>query len=582
MKLNSGSVNPMLVTRLVATLHLRWSLPLVAAFALSACGGGGGSGGDAPPPPSTMMVTISGKITFDRIPFRVTVGDGLNFASPVESPARSVVVEALDGSTSTVLASTSTNATGDYSVQVPAAQNVRIRAKAQMLSSTAPTMDFRVRDNFNGDALYVLDGSASSSGVANSVRNLRATSGWGGSSYTGTRAAAPFAILDTVYRARELVLSASANATFPALNLYWSEENRTTGGCTDNGNIGTSFYTRGDPEDDDCVDGRAIDDGIYILGSFVSGSGDTDEFDQHVIAHEFGHYVEDRLVQRSDSIGGEHGGGDRLDLRVAFSEGWGNAYSGMTLNDPVYRDSSGATSDTGPNLEAGMTTDQGWFSEASIGEIIWDVFDSTADAGDTVTLDFKSIFGTMSAQVGTDAFVSVYSFATALRSQVPAATSGINALLSREEILSTDDFGTGETNVGGSTLSSSVYRTLVLNDSPMPLCTNTAFGDYNRLDNRRLLRFTVATSAFVTFTVAGASNPAMGIGAASDPDIIVYRDGVDLGLGGEGDKAVEPIEMTTQTQLAAGDYAIEVYDFDLVFRNNPSGCMTVAVTGTGS
>ena len=80
-------------------------------------------------------------------------------------------------------------------------------------------------------------------------------------------------------------------------------------------------------------------DGIYILGDFTALGGDTDEFDQSVIAHEFGHYVEDRFG-RSDSIGGDHGGSATLlDLRVAFGEGWGNAFSGMVLGDPIYRDS---------------------------------------------------------------------------------------------------------------------------------------------------------------------------------------------------------------------------------------------------
>lgn len=576
----------MLATRLVATLYLRWSLPLVAIFALSACGGGSGDDDESDPPPAGTTVTISGKITFDRIPFKATLHSGLNFANPVESPARGVIVEALNGSNNTVLASTSTNATGDYSVQVPAAQSVKIRAKAQMLSDTAPVMNFRVLNNFNGDALYVLDGTASSSGTANSTRNLRAASGWGGSSYTGTRAAAPFAILDTVYRAKELVLTASVNATFPALNLYWSEENKTTGGCTDLGNIGTSFYTRGDPTDDDCSDGRAIDAGIYILGNLVNSIGDTDEFDQHVIAHEFGHYIEAQFG-RSDSIGGDHAIGDRLDLRVAFGEGWGNAYSGMTLNDPEYRDSSGTNSDGGLNLESDSTLAEGWFSEASVGEIIWDAFDNGADANDTVTLGFPPIFAVMTGgEVTTTALTSIYSFATALRAANTAAASGITTLLSGEGIAGTDEFGSGETNAGTSAFALPVYRDVTLNQAPLLMCTSSAFrstlsnGQYNKLDSRRFLRLTLTSPALLAITAAGAADPGTpGSAAASDADIIVYDRGADLGLDGEDENEDEPIETTTQTQLAAGVYVIEVYDFDLP-ASNATRCMTVTVTGT--
>ena len=65
---------------------------------------------------------------------------------------------------------------------------------------------------------------------------------------------------------------------------------------------------------------------------------DTDEFDQHVIAHEFGHYIENNF-SRADNIGGSHGLGDKLDPRVAFGEGFGYAFAAIVLNDPVARDS---------------------------------------------------------------------------------------------------------------------------------------------------------------------------------------------------------------------------------------------------
>ena len=68
---------------------------------------------------------------------------------------------------------------------------------------------------------------------------------------------------------------------------------------------------------------------------------DTDEYDQHIVAHEFQHFLEDR-ISRSESPGGPHSPGDQLDLRVAFSEGFANAFSAMVLDDPVYRDSLGS------------------------------------------------------------------------------------------------------------------------------------------------------------------------------------------------------------------------------------------------
>src|SRR5688572_24662810 len=313
------------------------AMAALAGMLLSACGGGGGGGGQPP-----ASVTISGQITFDRIPFDAVLGNGLNPTSVAPAPARQVTVQAIAAQGGTVLATTTTDTSGNYSLSVASNTNMFIRARAEMIKTgAAPTWNFSVRNNTTAganDALYALDGNSASSGSANSTRNLNAPSGFGTTNYTGERAAASFAILDTVFRAKELVLSAAPSTAFPELRLFWSNENRPTVNrfCPDDGDIGTSSYiVFSQGELDDC--GQTNGDGIYILGDFTQG--DTDEFDQSVIAHEFGHYFED-LFSRSDSIGGDHGGaGDLLDLRVAFGEGWSNAFSSMARGDVAYRDS---------------------------------------------------------------------------------------------------------------------------------------------------------------------------------------------------------------------------------------------------
>ncbi|MDY6948525.1 MAG: hypothetical protein SXG53_22720, partial [Pseudomonadota bacterium] len=371
--------------------RLARSFTALAGFmVLAACGGGGGSidtsgggGGGGGGGGSGGTITVSGRITFDRLLFRTSANGGLDGANPLESPARQVVVEAV--ANGTAVSTTTTDANGNYSFTVPANTSMLIRARARMeKAGAAPTWTFTVRNNANSDAEYALEGATFNSGAIDQTRDLRARSGWGTNSYTGTRAAAPFAILDTVYQAKQLILGAAPSAQFEALNLFWSDQNRTDDGssswrfCPNTGDIGTSFYFS-DPSNtttDDCAQAALLPGGIYILGDFASGNGDTDEFDAHVIAHEFGHYFEDRF-SRSDSIGGEHRGGDRLDLRVAFAEGWGNAFGAMSLGDPQYRDSSaGISQDFGFNLETGTSLNEGWFSEASVGEFLWDVFAS--------------------------------------------------------------------------------------------------------------------------------------------------------------------------------------------------------------
>jgi hypothetical protein len=577
--------HPMIVQHLGSVRST--ALAVLAGVLLSACGGGGGGGGSQPP----ANVTISGQITFDRIPLDTVIGNGLNPAGVVQAPARQVTVQAI-GSTGTALAEGTTDTAGNYALTVPANTNVFIRARAEMIKTgAAPTWNFTVRNNTTvgtNDALYAIDGNAATSGTANSTRNLNAPSGFGVNSYTGERAAAPFAILDTVFRAKELILTAAPSTEFPELRLFWSDDNRPVANrlCYDDGEIGTSSYVvRGPPplDVDEC--GQLIAEGIYILGDFAAGAGDTDEFDQSVVAHEFGHYFEDRFA-RSDSIGGVHGNDIPLDLRVAFGEGWGNAFSGMALGGPVYRDSSqGVQADFALDMEAdgqGAGFNEGWFSEVSVGEILWDLFDPANDAGDTAALGFPPLFAVMTgAQVNTDALTSIYSFATALRAANAGAAAAIDDLLEGENIVGTGDFGVGETNDGNPSANNGVlpvYQDIVRNDPAKLVCSLSPFGhgSSNKLGNRVFLRFNNDATRLVTITAQGAVNGGGSI-AAEDPDIFVLRRGTLAALGAN----TGPTETVDQISLPAGLYIIEVFDFNI--DETGSGlqprCMTVSVTG---
>jgi hypothetical protein len=571
---------------------------LVLAASFSACGGGGGGPGPSPggpppspggPPPAT--VAVSGKITFERIPFDTTLGSGLNPNAPAPVPARGVVVEALS-STGSVLANSVTDANGDYVVTVPISTQITIRAKAQMLKAgTGPTWNFQVLNNANSDALYALDSSVFDSGTANVTRNLRAASGWGSTGYTQTRAAAPFAILDTIYSATTLITSAQSATVFEPLNLYWSSSNRSNtvnqNGdpilCIDDGDVQTSFYTPGG-DADDCQ--GTVPAGIYVLGSFEEGSngsgGDTDEFDQHVIAHEFGHYIEDKF-SRSDSIGGPHGGGDNLDPRVAFGEGWGNAFAGMVLNNPVYRDSfSGASDDFGFSLEQDFN-DDGWYSEASVGEILWDVFDPANEPLDPSAAGFGPIFNAMSnGQRTTAALTSIFSFATALKNAAPSESSNINALLQNEAISGADEFGSGENNNGGFTSPPSVnvlplYRPL--SASPQLVCVRASDGQdsFNKLGFYKFFRFSLSAATSVSFNLSGQADPSAPTTTqiAVDPDIWIYRQGaVVFQSEATGQSETETL------QLEAGSYVVELFDFNLIETSaNSTRCMTISATG---
>ena len=260
---------------------------------------------------------VSGRVRFMRIP--TDDRDGLVYSNQQLQPARGIQVQVVAaGNPQNVLATAITDSSGNFSTSVNANTSVSLVVVAHMqrdASQPLPRWDFSVRDAEEGAAVDPVavtytDGSTFNSNAGTS-RNIDIPSGISTTgTVTGTRSSAPFAILDTVYQGVQLVLSAAPTTNFPELVLDWASNN--PGGQT--------YFNSGESPQ------------LIVLSAEVSE--DTDEFDQHVIAHEFGHYIEANF-SRADNIGGAHAIGDKLDIRVAFGEGFGYAFSAMVLNDPV-------------------------------------------------------------------------------------------------------------------------------------------------------------------------------------------------------------------------------------------------------
>ena len=499
----------------------KWPAVASLALVLAACGGGGGGGAPAPappdPPPPTpapSTVTISGAVTYDFVSF--DPGPGLNLDSPVARPARQVQVQFIDGVD--VVASTRTDLNGEYSLDVEANRSGHIRVRAESIESGLPGWGFRVVDNTSADALYVLDGAVLSSGEADSQRDLHAASGWTGASYGNERAAAPFAIIDTLLVGRDFVLSADATTDFPALNVNWSPNNVASFDVngepdTATGEIGTSFFS-----------GTS---GIFLLGE---EDVDTEEYDQHVILHEFGHYLEFSFA-RNDSIGGPHSLGDRLDMRVAFSEGWATAFAALALDGEVYRDSNGPqqAGAFGFSLESAGVLTHGWFAEVSVQELIYDLVDANSDAPDNFTFPFASVWSVMTGPVATTtAVTSVFPFLNAIKADHPADNVALDLLAASQEIGSiSTDFGESATNNTGSADVLPIYTALTVNGPAVNLCSTDEFssgitGATNKLSSRRFIRFTPPATGGVTITQTATSIPD---GDYADPDFWVHRQG---------------------------------------------------------
>jgi hypothetical protein len=572
---------------------LFWMLVCCASITLGACGGGGDNAVPAPAlapatatatataavpvlvPPSGSLVSVSGIVRYERVAINSNTG-ALDYGSISALPVRGASVELIDSGA--VYATAQTDAIGQYSFNaVPGSSSYSIRVRAELKQNMgAAQWDVSVRDNTNADALYTLQSPSFQAATA-PTQNLTAASGWSGSSYTSARAAAPFAILDTIYASQQKVLLAQSNIVFPPLKTFWSINNNTTGGSSvAAGDIGTSFFTQAS------INGVVTDRRMYILGR---ADNDTDEYDSPVVAHEWGHYYQSAF-SRDDSMGGRHGGGDdRLDRRIAFSEGWGNAWSGIALSRNSYVDSSGPSQGRGfafpldsGYASGGPRDPKGWFREASVQYILWSLNNQAGFQGIHQALSSSAI------RTGT-ALTDIHSFSAAYRSLAGATpTSALNDLLALESIDNNSDaFGSLEANSGGNAVTLPFYRQITALGSPVALANgqtlcstvdnvnpnrrssaNPSDADRNKLGLFVYARFTLATAASRTITVTGS--PIAGV----DVDFELYRAAQRVYVS---QTRANQTESRTQS-LAAGDYVLVIHDYNKA-ASNP--CYTVSI-----
>src|SRR5690606_27371103 len=238
---------------------------------------------------------------------------------------------------------------------------------------------------------------------------------------------------------------------------------------------------------------------------------------------------------------------------TAFSEGFANAFAAMALGDTRYVDV------LGPGQAAGFAFDvegpytpfathpnpfPGWFSEESIQEVVYDLFDAAQDRiEDTLALGFAPFFAVLSEDfVNQDAFerplTSIFAFADALRRRLPDRRAEIDALLAANSIGPFDDaYGTGEGNAGwplepdrveaGDVLP--VYKHVDVGGS-VNVCSTDAYtyrgetGFYNKLGARAFVRFVVPDAGAGIYAIT-ATTTELPAGQTADPDMVLHGAG---------------------------------------------------------
>jgi len=206
-------------------------------------------------------------------------------------PVRFAKVEYIgeDGST---LQSTFTDNEGKFSVTGILSSKQSILVHAQTDESQG--LKLRVQDRSN--AIYAVSKGVSKTDADSFSMDIS----------SDIAAAGAFNILDVFINSAQFTLE-NSNASLVSLSAFWQRNN----------NAGTYYCTGYDASY--CDQGE----GVYVYSSVGS---DTDEFDDDVLYHEFGHYFAHAL-SRDDSYGGCHLLSSKdLDLRLAWSEGWGDFF----------------------------------------------------------------------------------------------------------------------------------------------------------------------------------------------------------------------------------------------------------------
>lgn len=540
-----------------------------AAMVLAACGGGGGGGGGTPavgdaPCASigTGTMVLSGTARFESVANNTTNG-GLVYSTVNTSPMRGLSVQAVCGST--VLATATSSASGAYSMTVPKNTAVSIKVLAEIVQTTGPAnWKVQVRDNTDGNALWAVQNTATNTGTGTTaVSNITAPLGWTGASYGVLRASGPFAILDTVYTGFQKVITANASAQFPLLSMYWSPKNRPS--AANNlalGELTSAFFVQSGT-------GAAAVRSIYLMGA---ENVNTDEFDGGVVAHEFGHYLQS-VFSQNHSTGGAHALGDKLDMTLAYGEGWGYAFASLARGNPLNADSSGPQQGRGFIVDTTNASppNKGWFNEDSVQHVIY-----TLGIGQGFGPIWAAFSGPMSGgATGQKSLNTIFSFAAAVRSAGNGAViSAMNTLLGGQGIFTgagADEWGAGETADGANPVNLPVYRTLTSVITPVCFTDATDPRDKanNKLSEVRYYRFTASSTGSRTI-VSNSSVPGPG---AHDIDLEVFKNGILQGKAIGDSTTAESYTLS----VAAGDIVVvRVTDFNIITAST-STCATISV-----
>lgn len=314
------------------------------------------------------------------------------------NPIRRAEVQVVSSDGSTVQCGETDNS-GNISISIPrvaGTYTLKVFSRADNTFYKASVLNNPTQNEpYAISASFTLNGSETS-------RSVTLTN----ASHTGTLEGGAFNILDQILKANDFMRTTVTNAlctpcadftVAPKAKIFW------TAGVSPGVYYGSasspiSFFSK--------TDTSSIAKGIYILGGVLGDVNctDTDHFDNSIILHEYGHFLED-AYNESNSPGGSHNGNSLIDPRLAWSEGWSNFYQAAVLGRSDYIDTTGNAQCSGGigidlNLElatggedrmlGGTVAGEGVFREVSVSRTLYDIM---TPAGSTNELKTSTPIG---------------------------------------------------------------------------------------------------------------------------------------------------------------------------------------------
>lgn len=400
----------------------------------------------------------------------------------------------------------------------------------------------------------------------------------------GTILGAAFNILDQLLDANEFLRDKVGTCGYtgcpdftvaPKAFVYWEKgfnPNSYFGGTS-----GLSFYLPGYSR-------------LFILGGRNGDvdNSDTDHFDQSVILHEYGHFLED-VEFVSDSPGGPHSGNAVIDPRLAWSEGWGNFFQAAVQSfivgggyTPRYIDTFGnddGSTDmlyfadlenqvTGNDIPTEFTlTGEGNFREFSVTRLLWDAIDSNNEGGgETISNQFANIWAVLKKtsrgfKDSTFAFrnIGLFHLGQVWTDTNDGGQTWTSLRTIENQRADTSDYGQYVVTAGCAAGNVYPYQILPVTDTSSQLQYSNLFR------NNKFYHLKIASAG--TYTIQLISQDANGAGIEADLDLYLYNESARFANSNDmvrysiNDPDGNPATTETESisvSVPAGNYLINV------------------------